>query len=74
MCQVSLITLVTSKNVQIPTVSEFNEFDMVARFCETIPTVKSVSSSEIYKNSGFLTEITILPFFKKLEFPRVLQY
>ena len=29
-----------SKNVQIPTVSEF---DMVARFCESIPTVKSVS-------------------------------
>ena len=28
--------------------------DMVARFRETIPTVKSVSSSETYKNSGFL--------------------
>ena len=26
---------------------------MVARFRETIPTVKSVSSSEIYKNSDF---------------------
>ena len=29
------------------------KFDVVARFRETIPTVKSVSSSEIYKNSGF---------------------
>ena len=36
--------LVSSKNVQIPTVSKF---DVVARFRETIPTVKSVSSSEI---------------------------
>ena len=33
-----------SKNVQIPTISEF---DVVVRFCETIPTMKSVSSSEI---------------------------
>ena len=29
------------------------KFDVVARFRKTIPTVKSVSSSEIYKNSGF---------------------
>ena len=36
--------LSTSKNVQISTVSEF---DVVARFRETIPTVKSVSSFEI---------------------------
>ena len=42
------------------------KFDMVARFRETIPTVKSISSSEIYKNSRFLTEITILPFFDKI--------
>ena len=59
-----------SKNVQILTVSEF---DVVARFLETIPTVKSVLSSEIYRiNFGFLTEITILPFFQKLEISRVL--
>ena len=42
---------------------------MLARFRETIPTVKSVLSSEIQRiNFGFLTEITILPFFQKLEF------
>ena len=29
------------------------KFDVVARFREMIPTVKSVSSSKIYKNSGF---------------------
>ena len=43
--------------------------DVLARFRETIPTVKSVSSSKIQIiNFGFLTEITILPFFHKLEF------
>ena len=41
MRQVSRTTLVALKNVQIPTVSKF---DVVARFRETIPTVKSVSS------------------------------
>ena len=47
-----------SKNVPTPTVSEF---DVLARFHETIPTVNSVSSSEIQRiNFGFLTEITIL--------------
>ena len=44
------------------------KFDMVTRFRETIPTVKSVSSSEIYKNFGFFIEITILPFFRKSGF------
>ena len=49
------------------------KFDVVARFHETIPTVKSVSSSEIQRiNFGFLIEITILPFFHKLEISRVL--
>ena len=46
---------------------------MVARFRETIPTVKSVSSSEIYKIFWIFTEITIFPFFRKLEFFWVLQ-
>ena len=47
-----------SKNVSTPIVSEF---DVLPRFRETIPTVKSVSSSEIQRiNFGFLTEITIL--------------
>ena len=62
-----------SKNVPTPTVLEF---DVLARFRETIPMVKSVSSSKIQRiNFGFLTEITIfvteitiLPFFQKLEF------
>ena len=54
------------KNVQISTVSKF---DVVARFYEMIPTVKSVFSSEIHRiNFGFLTEITILPFLRKLDF------
>ena len=53
MCQVSRTTLIASKNVQISIVSEFDEFDVVARFRETIPTVKSVSSSEIYKIPDF---------------------
>ena len=52
--------------MQIPTVSKF---DVLARFHETIPTVKSVSSSEIQRiNFGFLTEITIFPFLRKLDF------
>ena len=45
------------------------KFDAVAIFCETIPTVKSVSSSEIQRiNSDFFTEIMILPFLRKLDF------
>ena len=46
------------KKVQTPTILEF---DVLARFRETIPTVQSVLSSEIQRiNYGFLTEITIL--------------
>ena len=44
------------------------KFDWVTRFRKTIPTVESVSSSEIYKNFIFLIEITILPFLRKLNF------
>ena len=45
------------------------KFDVLARFHETILTVKSISSSEIQRiNFGFLTKITILPFFQKLEY------
>ena len=44
------------------------KFDWVTRFRETIPTVKSVSSSEIWKNLRFSTEITVLPFLRKIEF------
>ena len=49
---------------------------MLARFRETIPTVKSILSSKIQRinfglfnrNYSFVTLITILPFFQKLEF------
>ena len=45
-----------SKNVLTPTVSEFDEIRHLARFRETIPTVKSFLSSEIQRiNFGFLT-------------------
>ena len=54
------------KNVKFPIISEFN---VVARFRETITTVKSVLSSEIQRiKFGFLTEITIFPFLRKLDF------
>ena len=50
-----------SKNMPTPTVSEFYEFYVLARFCDTIPMVKSIYSFEIQIiNFGFLTEITIL--------------
>ena len=45
--QMSYPMLVSSKNVQISTASEFDEIDVVARFCKMIPTVKSVPSFEI---------------------------
>ena len=59
-CQ--LVTLGASKNVKFRLSWNSMKFDGVTRFRETIPTVKSVSSSEIYENSGFSTEITVLPF------------
>ena len=46
-CAKSPTTLVASKNMQISTISEFDKFDVIARFRETIPTVKFVLSSEI---------------------------
>ena len=42
-----------SKNVKFLLSWNPTKFDWVARFRKTIPTVKSVSSSEIYKISGF---------------------
>ena len=57
------------KTCQLRLSWNLTKFNMLARFHETIPTVKSVSSSEIQGiNFIFLTEITILPFFHKLEF------
>ena len=67
MCQVSLITLGASKNVKFRLSRNLTKFDGVSRFRETIPTVKSVLSSEIYKNSIFSIEITVLSFFRKIE-------
>ena len=64
-------TLGASKNVKFRLSWNSTKFDVVARFCETIPIVKSVSLSEIKKNSGFLLK---LPFFRKLEFSRILQF
>ena len=46
-CQVSLVTLDASKNMKFRLSRNSTKFDMVARFRETIPTVESVSSSEI---------------------------
>ena len=40
------------------------KLNMMARFRETIPTVKSISSSEIEKNYGFLPKLPFYPFQK----------
>ena len=49
------------------------KFNVLARFRKTILMVKSVLSSEIQRiNFGFLIEITILPFLRKIGFSRVL--
>ena len=57
---------------EISIVSEFDEIQLVTRFHETILTVKSISSSKIWKNFRFstctITSITVLPFFKKIDF------
>ena len=67
MCAIQQVPSVTRdswcfEKREIPTVSEF---DGVARFHETIPTVKSVSSYEIYKNFGFSIKITVLLLLRK---------
>ena len=51
-----------SKNVKSRPPRNLTKFDVVAKFRETISMEKSVSSSEIKKNSRFSAEITILPF------------
>ena len=66
------LTPYASKNVKFKLSWNATKFDVVSRFCETISMVKFVSSSEIYKNFGFLTRITVLPFLRKIEFSRVL--
>ena len=59
------------KNVKSRPPRNPTKFDVVAKFRETISTEKSVSSSEILKNSGFSAEITILPFIQNLGFSGV---
>ena len=44
------------------------KFDWVTRFRETISMVKSVLSTELSKIFKFPTEITFLPFFRKIKF------
>ena len=54
MRQVSRITLDALKNVKFRLSRNSTKFDVIARFRETIPTMKPVSSSEIKKfNSDF---------------------
>ena len=71
-CQVSLVTLGASKNVKSRLSRNLTKFYGVTRFHKTIPTVKSVLSPKILKKFEFSTEITVLPFFIKIEFSRVL--
>ena len=49
MRQVSRTTLSALKNVKFRLSRNSMKFDVIARFCETIPTVKPISSSEIKK-------------------------
>ena len=49
MPQVSRTILCALKNVKFRLSRNSTKFEDVARFCETIPTVKSVSSSEVKK-------------------------
>ena len=63
--RMSHVTFIASKNVKFRLSRNLTKFNAVTRLHENIPTVKSVSSSEIYKNTRFFAEITILPFFRK---------
>ena len=56
-----------SKNVKSRPPRNLTKFDVVAQFRETISTEKFVSSSEIYKNSGFLPKLRFCHFFEKIE-------
>ena len=56
-------TPVASKYVKFRLSRNPTKFDWVARFCEMIPTVQSVLSSEIYKNPNFFLDYSDkLPF------------
>ena len=57
-----------SKKVKFSLSRNSTKFDWVIRFREMIPTVQSVSLSAIYTIYMFPIEITVLPFFEKIEF------
>ena len=60
-----------SKNVKFRLSWNPMKFDGVTRFRKTNSTVKSVSSSEIYKIFGFQPKLPFYPFSEKLNFSRV---
>ena len=68
MCQVSLVTLGVSKNVKFRLSLNTTKFDGVARFRETIPTVKSVLSFEIEINFDSQPKLSFYPFSENLNF------
>ena len=70
MCQVSRTTLGALKKVKFRLSRNLTKFDVVARFRETIPTVKPVSSSEI-KKIQILTEFYHSTIFQKFGFSGV---
>ena len=73
MCKVSCTTSVASKNVKIPTVSEFDEIrrgSYISRDDSNGEVRFIIRDLEKFR---ILTEITILPFFRKLDFSQVLQ-
>ena len=57
-----------SKNVKSRPPRNQTKFDVVTKFREIISTEKSVSSSEVYKNFGFLPKLRFYPFLRKLDF------
>ena len=67
-CQVSRTPLRASKNVKFQLSRNSTKFDVVVKLRKTISMEKSVSSSEIYKNSGFLPKLRFYPFSRKLNF------
>ena len=73
MRQMSRSTLVASKNMQIPTVSEFDEIrrgSLISRDDSNGEVCFVIQDLEKFR---IFTEIMILPFFRKLEFSKVSQ-
>ena len=62
------LTLVTSKYVKFRLSWNPTKFDWVAIFRETIPTVQSVSSSEVLKNPNFSPDYSVKLSFCPLSF------